>query len=114
MSHEILIKKLDSLKAYRKDRLALAEWILDNPETFPELLSICFKTEDDISFKASWILEYVCEEKMDLLVPYFDVFFKNLPKVTKDQALRPLSKICLFLTEKHYKKKIALLDSKSK
>ena len=85
-----------------------------NPELFPELLNYCFKVDDDISYKAAWVLEMVCEEKLPLLIPHFKMFFKNLPKVSKDQALRPLSKICLFLTERHYKKRDFLLDIKHK
>ena len=109
-----LKNKLENLTAHRKTRLEISDLVILNPELFPELLNYCFKIDDDISYKAAWALEMVCEKKLSLLIPYFEIFFKNLPIVTKDQAVRPLSKICLFLTERDYKKRNFLLDIKHK
>jgi hypothetical protein len=102
---QILAKKLDFPRAHRKTREDIAYWIIDHPEYFPDLLDFCFKTELKISHKAAWVLEIVCEEQMDLLLPHLDGFFENIPKVKKDQAVRPLAKICLMLAKKYYKKK---------
>lgn len=109
MDSEILIEKLKFPRAYRKVRLDIAHWVIDHPETFPQLLEICFNADDKTSYKAAWILEYVCAEKLEMLLPYLDVFFKNIPKVHKDQAVRPLSKICLMLAKKYYVKKNTLV-----
>jgi len=109
MNSETLLKKLDFPRAYRKVRLELAHWVIDNPETFPQLLDICFKSDDKISYKAAWILEYVCTEKLEMLIPYLDIYFKNIPKAHKDQAVRPFSKICLMLAKQNYIKKDVLL-----
>ncbi|MCF6307192.1 MAG: adenylosuccinate lyase [Flavobacteriaceae bacterium] len=106
--------QLSNLTAHKKARLEISELVISNPELFPELLKYCFQTEKKISYKAAWILELVCEKKLSLLIPYYGIFFKNIPKTTKDQALRPLSKICLFLTDRHYKKRNILLESKYK
>ncbi len=106
--------QLTNLTAHKKSRLKVSNWVIENPKHFKELLNFCFKIDEDISFKAAWVLEMVCEEKLPLLFPYLEMFFKNLPKVTKDQAVRPLSKICLFLTEKHYKKRNIFLVFKYK
>ncbi len=105
MNPETLVKKLNFPKAYRKVRLDIARWVIEHPETFPQLLDICFKSNDNISYKAAWILEFVCIEKLELLLLHLDLFFKNLPKVQKDQAVRPFSKICLMLVKQYYKKK---------
>ena len=105
MNPKILIDKLNFPRAYRKTRLDIAQWVIDHPETFSELLNICFKTDEKISYKAAWILEYVCAEKLEMLLPYLDVFFENIPKSHIDQAVRPFSKICLMLAKQYYLKK---------
>jgi len=105
MDTEILVEKLNFPRAYRKTRLDIAQWVIDHPETFSELLNICFKTDEKISYKAAWILEYVCAEKLEMLLPYLDVFFENIPKSHIDQAVRPFSKICLMLAKQYYIKK---------
>ena len=102
---KILADMLDFPRAHRKTREDVAHWVLDHPEYFKDLLDFCFRTELPISHKAAWILEIVCEEKLDLLLNNLDDFLENIYKVKKDQAVRPLSKICLMLTTKYYKKK---------
>lgn len=104
---ETLYEKLNNIKAYRQTRLDIARWVLDRPETIDELLSFCFEVDAEISYKATWILEFVCIEKLELLYPKLDLFFKNLPKVYRDQALRPLAKICEMLTKAYYIEKNA-------
>lgn len=105
MASEVLLTKLKNTKAYRKTRLDVAHYVLDHPETFPELLTYCFNETNDISYKAAWILEFVCIENLALLYPHLDFYFTHISSVTKDQALRPLAKICEFLTTAYYKKK---------
>ena len=109
MNSEILIEKLKFPRAYREVRLDIAHWVIDHPETFPQLLNICFKVDDKISYKAAWILEFICAEKMEVLVPYFNLFFKNLPNIYQDQAVRPFSKICLMIAKLNYLKKDPLI-----
>lgn len=109
MKSEILLKKLTFPRAYKEVRLEIAHWVIENPETFPQLLEICFKANDKASYKAAWILEYICAEKMEILVPFFDLFFENLSKIHLDQAVRPFSKICLMLTKLNYTNKEELI-----
>ncbi|MFK5983774.1 MAG: adenylosuccinate lyase [Flavobacteriaceae bacterium] len=109
-----LYTQLTNLTAHKKSRLEVSNWVIENPDSLKELLSYCFKVDEEVSYKAAWVLEMVCEKKLPLLIPHFEIFFKNLPIVTKDQAVRPLSKICLFLTERHYKRRNILLDLKYK
>ena len=107
-----LVTSLTNLKAYRETRLALAQWVLDHPESFPELLSLCFNDASDISYKATWILEFVCADSLPLLYPHLDEFFTKIFLIKKDQALRPLAKICQMLALKYYKEKDPLLMTK--
>ncbi|WP_121907055.1 hypothetical protein [Ulvibacter antarcticus] len=78
MASETLSEKLNITKAYRQTRLDVANWVLDRPETFSELLKHCFNVKDEISYKAAWILEFVCLERLELLFPHLDYYFKSL------------------------------------
>jgi len=102
---ETLYEKLNNTKAYRQTRLDVAHWVLERPETITSLLDFCFEVDTKISYKAAWILEFVCIERLELLYPHLDSYFENLPKVYRDQALRPLAKICEMLTKAYYKEK---------
>ncbi|OAB78880.1 hypothetical protein [Cochleicola gelatinilyticus] len=99
---EALLKKLQYTKAYRQTRLDVANWVIDHPETFHTLITYCFKDPSDIAYKAAWILEFVCAKQLDLLLPHLDFYFKNLPKIKRDQSLRPLAKICEMLAIDYY------------
>lgn len=104
MASSPLYKQINYVKAYRKHRWDAAQWVLSHPETLPELLSLCFlEDEGDISYKATWVLEFVCLEDLALLYPLLDDFFGSLAKVKKDQSLRPLSHICELLCIRYYK-----------
>lgn len=102
---KILANKLDFPRAHRSTRLEVAHWVLDRPETFPDLLGYCFNSKLSFSHKAAWILELVCIENLTLLLPYLDDFFNNIPSIKKDQAIRPFCKICMILATAFYKKK---------
>tara|TARA_R110000850_G_scaffold150497_1_gene273146 strand:+ start:39967 stop:40521 length:555 start_codon:yes stop_codon:yes gene_type:complete len=100
----MLTQQLTQLKAYRKDREEFADYVLDNPNNFEQLLDTCFKFEETISYKATWILEMVCLKNLDILFPHLERFLENLPKVYKPQAVRPMAKICEELTLSYYSK----------
>lgn len=105
MSSE-LYAHINYAKAYRKNRLEAAQWVLAHPETFPELLEYCFaESQDDLSHKAAWVLEFVCLDDLSLLYPHFDFFFEKLPSIKKDQSLRPMAHLCELLVIQYYKKK---------
>ncbi|PVW14742.1 adenylosuccinate lyase [Marixanthomonas spongiae] len=105
MSDTGLLQQLSYKKAYRKNRLQAAHWVIDHPGTFGELLTCCFKNEDDVSYKAAWVLEFVYLEQPSLLFPHLDIFFEKLPTVTRDQTLRPMAHICEMIAISYYKKK---------
>lgn len=119
MSSSELFAQINYDKAYRKNRLSAAHWVLAHPETFGELLGYCF-TEDqgDLSHKATWAMEFVCLEDLSMLFPHLDVFFGNLSRVKKDQSLRPLAHMCELLSIQYYHKKnpqlLTILSEKHK
>tara|TARA_R100001369_G_scaffold88209_1_gene124447 strand:+ start:1385 stop:1972 length:588 start_codon:yes stop_codon:yes gene_type:complete len=104
MSSSELLQQLSYTKAYRKNRLDAAHWVIAHPETFGELLTYCLTAKDDLSYKAAWVLEFVYLEKPELLLPHLDFFFEKLPTITRDQTLRPLAHICEMITISYYKK----------
>ena len=97
MNKTDLIIALDKINAKRVNRLSVAKLVLNNKELFPYLLELTFDFDNKISIKASWVLEFVCNEKLEWLFPYLDDFTQNMAKVTFESAIRPVSKISGFL-----------------
>jgi hypothetical protein len=105
LKRAILEEKLNYTKAYRKSRLEVANWVLENPEVFADLLDFCYDLKNDISYKACWILEFVVKEDLSLIYPQIDRFCNQLEHITRDQSLRPMAKICEMITQEYYVKK---------
>ena len=109
MASSELFDKINYKKAYRANRLGAANWVLDNPETFEELLGYCFGNDKELATKATWALEFIARDKLEMLYPFLDLFFENLPKATGDGVLRSVGLICELLCIEHYKKKSDVL-----
>ncbi|WP_166926208.1 hypothetical protein [Flavobacterium poyangense] len=103
MSSE-LQSKLDYLKAYRENRLKIAQEVLENKDQFKELISISFSPLDKNNHKACWILEFVSYEELIWLQPHLDFFCSNLKILKDESAIRPIAKIVQLLVKSHYKK----------
>lgn len=103
MSSE-LQEKLDYVKAYRENRLMMAQYILENQHLFEELVSISFSPEDKNNHKACWILEFVSYEELIWLQPHLDFFCSNLKVLKDESAIRPIAKVVQLLVKSHYKK----------
>ena len=99
-----LQSKLEYLKAYREDRLVIAEFILNNKNYLDELITICFTPLDKNNHKACWILEFVSYKELIWLQPYVDFLCNNLKHLTDESAMRPVAKIVQLLVISHYKK----------
>lgn len=85
--------------AHRKSRDANKDYIFVNPYYIKYLVEIAFTTKDKNHHKACWILELICEEKMELFLPFLDEFCDTLHQYKSDSAIRSISKICLFLSD---------------
>lgn len=107
-----LITELNTIKnAKRFYRDKSANYVLNHPESFQYLLQEIFDIKSTLSVKAAWILELVCENNIQLLIPHLNYFIENLPIITNESAIRPLSKICSFIARSYSKKQnISLLD----
>jgi hypothetical protein len=84
--------------AHRKSREDNKNFIFNNPDYLKYLLEITFNIDDKNHHKACWILELICEEKMELFLPYLDEFCATLHLYKSNSAIRSISKICLFLS----------------
>lgn len=85
--------------AHRPIRDLLSGMVLNDKSLLPDLLDIAFNVKDKNHHKACWILELVCEAKIEWLAPHLDAFCESLPKFTNESAMRPISKICQFTME---------------
>ena len=85
--------------AYRKSRDENKDFIFEYPHYLKDLVEIAFQTKDKNHHKACWILELVCEERMDLFLPFIDEFCSVLKNFKSDSAIRSISKIGLFIVK---------------
>lgn len=85
--------------ALRKSRDENKNFIFTNPDYLSDLTEIAFNIKDKNHHKACWILELICEEKIELFIPFLDNFCKALSNYQFGSAIRSISKICLFLSK---------------
>lgn len=85
--------------AYRKSRDDNKDFIFSNPHYLKHLVEIAFQTHDKNHHKACWILELICEERMDLFIPFIDEYCCVLKEYKSDSAIRSISKIGLFIVK---------------
>ncbi|MBQ0734299.1 adenylosuccinate lyase [Aquimarina celericrescens] len=100
-----LVDILNTVDHSREKRNYFANLILDNPQSLPELLSICEKVDDEISCKASWALEYLCKKNLTAILPYLDQIIGITSKVYQHPSVRPMAKIFECLIIAYYQKK---------
>ncbi|MBU2929363.1 adenylosuccinate lyase [Winogradskyella psychrotolerans] len=104
MTKAELYKELNYVNHSRDMRLKYAHLIIDNPELVAPLLDILFEVDDKISCRAAWVLEFMCGEHLNAIIPHLDTFTQNISIVHLDPAVRPVAKICEYLTKAYYSK----------
>ena len=104
MTYEKLYEHLTFVDSSRENRLKNAEMVLNNIGLMPMLKDVLFKVDDKVSCKAAWVLEFVCNENLEVIIPYLERFTANISKVHLDSAIRPVAKICEFLAKEYYSK----------
>lgn len=102
MTFEELYQHLTSVNSSRESRLKNAEMVLNNINLLPILMDVLFKVDDKISSKAAWVLEFVCDENLEVIIPYLDKFTENMSKVHLDSAVRSIAKICEYFVKAYY------------
>ncbi|MCR8668606.1 adenylosuccinate lyase [Aestuariibaculum sp. M13] len=104
MTSDEFYKELSYITAARDDRFQFAQFVLNDMSLFPELINISFMVDDETSFKAARILEFVCLEYIYAMIPHLDFFTNNLSKVHFDSSVRPMAKICSLIAERYTSK----------
>ena len=99
-----LVSKIDQSTAHKKSRVYVSNYIIRNEDLLSEFIAIAFDIQNKNHVKAFWSLELVCEKKLKLFVPYIDLFWEVLPKLKDDSAVRPATKICMFLANSNHRK----------
>ncbi|NMH86632.1 adenylosuccinate lyase [Flavivirga algicola] len=105
MTLEEFHKELNYVNTSRENRMKYANKVLNNMGLFPKLIDILFMVDDKVSSRAAWILEFVCAEYIYAMVPYLETFTKNINKIHLDSSVRPVSKVCEFITKAYYAKR---------
>lgn len=107
MNKEALLNALDYVNHSREKRQEMATLILNHPHLIKPLLSIAFTVDNPISSRACWVLEFTAKENLEYIFPYLDSFTTELHKVHLDSSVRPMAKICEYLTKCYFSKKEA-------
>jgi hypothetical protein len=99
-----MFTKIDQSTAHKKSRVTVSNFAMKSEENLAELIEIAFDISHKNHVKAFWSLELVCDKKLKLFVPYIDEFCEILPKLKEDSAVRPATKICMFLAKSNHRK----------
>lgn len=92
-------QQLENSTAYRKSRDLNCELALENPENLKIAFDLAFDLENKNHFKAWWCLELVLEKELLFITSYLDFFSSTISKYKHDSAVRPISKICMFIAK---------------
>lgn len=92
-------KLIEESTAHRLNREFIRDYVLHNPEKLQYLMEIGLNEKDKIHIKACWSLELIFEIKLELILPFLDDFLAKIGQFKDDSAIRPISKICMFLSK---------------
>lgn len=87
--HELTVMQNASLVHRNK----ACQYVLNDKSNIPLLIELTFEIKVKLSIRAAWILELVCKESLNHIIPYLDTFIQNMDKVKFDSAKRPCAKI---------------------
>lgn len=104
MTKTELYKELNYVNHSREKRFHYAHLVIDNDELIAPLLEILFEVNDKVSCRAAWVFEFMCGEQLEKIIPYLDLFTRNIAKVHLDSAVRPVAKVCEYLIKAYYSK----------
>lgn len=102
MTTDALYQELNYVDHSREKRLYYAKMLLNDSALIPKTLDILFKVDDKISARAAWILEFMCGENLEAIIPYLDRFTDQMGLVHLDSAERPVAKICEYIAKAYY------------
>ncbi|RNL56571.1 hypothetical protein [Pedobacter jejuensis] len=74
---------------------------LNDIYSITDLINLSFHKEEQIAFRAAWILERIYSNHQSKLMPYTTIFLDKLPLQQNLSALRHYVKILAFITKKN-------------
>ncbi len=104
MTVEQLRNALDYVNHSREKRTEMAHLVSTNPHLVPPLLQLAFEDKSHISSKACWVMEFTAKENLRYIFPYLDTFTATIGILKRDSSVRPMAKICEYLTIAYFKK----------
>ena len=100
-----LLKELKSIEnTNRIHRIKISKIVLQDVSLFKTLLEIAFEYNNELSIKALWVTEYICEQRMDLLAMNFDYFIDHIIKLKEESPTRASAKICNLIAQDYTSK----------
>jgi hypothetical protein len=94
VTRQELVSELEHVNHSKARREYYSQLFIRHPENIPLLIDIAFDPQIKNSFKALWVLEFMCSADIILLTPHLDLFSSHLHDVSHDSAKRPMAKIC--------------------
>ncbi|PRD56272.1 hypothetical protein [Sphingobacterium gobiense] len=67
--------------------------------TVSSLLAYSYHPDNQVSFRAAWLLEHVCMQQPNLISSIYDAFITQLPKQTHWGTIRSYTKIAMLATD---------------
>ena len=99
-----MYQKIEASTCHVASRKMVSNFAMKNENHLDEMIRLAFDIKHDLHVKAFWSLDLVCEKKLKLFTPYLDLFCDVLPKIKDDSAVRPATKICMFLAKSNHRK----------
>ena len=96
--YQSFYKLIENSTAHRLNREFIRDYVIQNPDKLHFLMAIALNENDKIHIKACWSLELIFELKLALILPFLEDFISKMANYKNDSAIRPVSKICLFLS----------------
>ncbi len=93
--------------AARVNRIRAAHFFIKHPSHVPLLIASAVSIDYKDHHKAAWILEFVLEKHLDWIIPSLTVFTDGLSQLKNDSAVRPVAKICQWITKAYCMDKIS-------
>jgi hypothetical protein len=92
-------KRIEQSSAHKLNRESIKDYVIQNPEKLKYLIEIGLRENDKIHHKACWIWELTFETDLSLITPFLDEIVHKITAYKNDSAIRPISKICMFLSK---------------
>lgn len=81
--------------------IELSQALITQGHDLNELIDITFHPDDDIGFRAIWVLEYIALDSPEIFLHYIPYFYSRIKEVKNGGCKRHYAKITEYLTAKN-------------